>query len=179
MNLAGRQRFLDQTARFNGAVFYSDYEDLQGLAFVFTDTGALIGQLQSIGDADIYGAELEFSWAPTDALDLNFNGSWLDTEITSGELDGSELAMSPEFTFGAMGSYRFKLGSLGSLTAMLAANWRDDTFFRRGGNERGGTDTASLLAGGRKVNLGYRGPTLFHRGLRKKPDRRGVLASWR
>ena len=127
--------FLDGTAKFNGSFFYSDYTDLQAVAVVPTGAvGGVASQFSNIGDADIYGAELELTLAPTDNLDLLFTAGWLDTELDASgvtnsfgfSLDGAELAKTPNYTFSSIGIYTFDLGNAGRLSAQAAARWSDE-----------------------------------------------------
>ena len=129
--LGWKTTLFDGLAKFNGAFFYTDYSDLQGTQSVATSANGLTTALVTIGDAEIYGAELELTVVPTESLDLLFAAGWLESELdVSGPdvngLDGGELSNTPQFTFSGIGIYTFSLGDLGSLQAQAAAIWKDE-----------------------------------------------------
>lgn len=70
-----KNTFMDGRLRANFGVFYYDYEDLQ------------IGQVNQTSadtvntDSTVMGAEGEFNFLATDALEFDLNVSWLDLEI--------------------------------------------------------------------------------------------------
>ena len=142
-------------ARVNAALFYQDVTDKQGLIY---DNVAVapVGRLMSIGDADIYGAELELLLIPAEQLEMSLGVGWLDTEIDApanffvpanfgtgarafvGDqffVDGSELGTSaPEWTINGLARYHIPLGNNGKVSAQVDFNYRDDTN-GLGGNE--------------------------------------------
>lgn len=77
----------------NISAFYYDYEGLQ------------IGQVSTTSavttnaDADVLGAEAQFSWAATDALEFNVSASYLDFELNDfiSADEGDPLGISPGF----------------------------------------------------------------------------------
>jgi iron complex outermembrane receptor protein len=145
----------DGRARFNLAVFHQSVTDKQGLVY---DNVALapVGRLQSIGDADITGAELELFFLPTDQLELTLGVGWLDTEIKAPKdffvpanfgtgdrafvgdqffLDGSDLGTSaPEWTVNGLARYSFPMERSGTVTAQVDFNYREAAI-GLGGNE--------------------------------------------
>jgi len=87
---------LDDRLRLNGAIFRTDYEDLQ---FIFRV--GVAPYLLNAGEAEIQGAELELTWAP--------NESWL-IEAGLGILDDSIESISTDFL------------ALGAVTAVTTDN---------------------------------------------------------
>jgi len=129
----------DDALRLNAAVFFSDYSDLQ-VAPIFEGIGPVT---RNIGDAEIRGAELEWSYAPTDALTLSGGVGYLDDEVTSltpeattnVALDGSqvitldtELAKTPEFSANAEVAYVFAVGANGEIGARVNWSYTDELF---------------------------------------------------
>ena len=139
--------------RFNGAIFYSDYSDIQGIGFTQLPSGLLASQLISFGDADIKGAELELTLAPTDSFNLWLTAGWLDTKLKTGDPDnpqnGSPLSNAPELTLGATGTYYVYVGKNGTVSAQIAANWSDDILFNRGGTRGASVQEAFTLVDAR------------------------------
>lgn len=130
---------LDSTLRLNGAVFFSDYSDLQ-VAPIFEGIGPVT---RNIGDAEIWGAELEWSYAPTEALTFSGGLGYLDDELTSLTpeattniaLDGTqvitldtELAKTPEFSANAELAYVFAVGANGEIGARVNWSYTDELF---------------------------------------------------
>jgi iron complex outermembrane receptor protein len=62
--------------RLNGSIFYNDFKDLQVQRP--NDTSGVT--LENAANAEIYGTDLEATWAATDAMDLGFGLSYLHTE---------------------------------------------------------------------------------------------------
>ncbi|MGI9289306.1 MAG: TonB-dependent receptor, partial [Pseudomonadales bacterium] len=97
---------LDNSLRLNLTAFYTDYEDLQIVRFGPVP-GSEFGTFQTtnIGEAEILGAEVEFTWHVTENFRFSGNYAYLDTEVddliintTGGEVDasGSDLRQAPE-----------------------------------------------------------------------------------
>ncbi len=70
-----KNTFLDRTMQANFSLFYYDYGDLQ--------IGKIINRtsLNENTDADVFGAELELLYAPTENWQFNAQVSYLDTEL--------------------------------------------------------------------------------------------------
>lgn len=80
--------FLDNSLRLNATVYYTDYQDLQVVRFgpvAGTEFGSF--QTTNIGEAEIQGAEVEFTWYPTDNLYFQGFYAYLDTEVSDLVLD--------------------------------------------------------------------------------------------
>jgi iron complex outermembrane receptor protein len=90
-----KSEFADGRARLNAAIFYSDYTDQQ-VAQV------LDGEFQLISvDSEIFGAELDLNWQPTDGLRFDAGVAFLDSEITKSPDQtqvGNELIYAPQLS---------------------------------------------------------------------------------
>jgi outer membrane receptor protein involved in Fe transport len=78
IEIGTKNRFADGRVQLNANVFHYDYEGYQVSRIV---------NLTAVNDnidAKIYGAELEFIWQPFDALRLDGNVGYLQTEIQNG-----------------------------------------------------------------------------------------------
>ncbi|MEQ9565848.1 MAG: TonB-dependent receptor [Pseudomonadales bacterium] len=62
--------------RFNGAVYYYDYQDLQ-VSRIRTDGGV---EVENAADASIFGAELDLTWLVTDQFELAAGFGYTDSE---------------------------------------------------------------------------------------------------
>ncbi len=118
----------DASLRLNITGYYTDYEDLQIVRF-----GPVVGsafgtfQTTNIGQADIYGIEVEWGWYPTDNIRFLGNYAYMDSEVNdlvietlAGTTDasGSNLRQAPESSWNlilgynlptAMGSFDFQV----------------------------------------------------------------------
>lgn len=98
--------FFDNSLRLNATAFYTDYEDLQVVRFGPVP-GSAFGTFvtTNVGEADITGVELEFTWYITENLRFAGHHAYLDTEtadlvfeIGSGPFNasGQELTRAPQ-----------------------------------------------------------------------------------
>ena len=121
---------------FNLAIFDQTIEGFQSNAF--TGTGFA---LTNAGEQSTKGAELDFTWSPTDALTLSFAGTFLDPVYdsfegsASGDLSGQTPSGIPDVATSMGFNYDFALGNWDSY---VRADWQysaDTRFFDDPGNE--------------------------------------------
>ena len=143
--LGSKSTLLDGRMSLNATVFYQDVTDKQGLVY---DSGvaAPVTRLITVGDAEIYGAELELFMAPVESLELSLGLGWLDSEVKApptfgfsagfgtganafvGDqffLDGSELGAG--WTVNGLVRYHISLGGSGNLTLQADYDWREES----------------------------------------------------
>ena len=121
--------FFDNQVRLNGALFQTDYEDLQVQVF-----NSVAPVTQNIGAATIEGIELELMAAPGGGwffesslalIDASYDS--IDTGITLiGE--GFDFERVPETTFSVGVSKEIGLEDLGALTLRADWSYRSETF---------------------------------------------------
>jgi len=104
--------------RLNGAVFFSDYSDIQLVLF---QNGAPL--TVNAASADIFGVEFEATALPVDSLELGFGLGYTDAEFSevapldpliSAELQVQEdnaLANTPEWSLSAYAAHTLELGT--------------------------------------------------------------------
>lgn len=131
--VGAKMQMADNRVQLNSAVFYYDYEDLQFYGGLFdSPVGTLFG-ITNVGDADVYGAELELWWLAAEGLDFRLGVGWLDTEITRSEVagveEGSSLPNSPEWNFNALARYQFSLTDDLDADMLLDLSYQDDVAF--------------------------------------------------
>ena len=125
--LGFRSQLLDNTLRLNMAYFDGTWEDMQfGEAIV---PGRIV--TQNVGEADIYGFEVDILWQPTANLSINFAGGILDTEYTDiGQAQflalGSSFALAPESQYSVGGRYDFNLANGSTLSARMDYGWTEE-----------------------------------------------------
>lgn len=131
--------------RFNGALFYYDYRDIQAVA-LDNVMGRSVTRLISLGNAEVFGFDGDLTWVPTKAARISIGLGLLDSELHSSALspspfppgtipvDGNPLPMAPSVSLNASVEYTFELAQAGSLTAQLDGNWRDAFSFTATGS---------------------------------------------
>ena len=79
--LGGKTEWYDRRLLINGALFYEDFTDKQVRIseLIGGSTGPVI---RNAAGAEIWGLEMDASWAATDRLTLAGAFTWLDTEYT-------------------------------------------------------------------------------------------------
>lgn len=121
---------------FNLAIFDQTIEGFQSNAF--TGTGFA---LTNAGEQSTTGAEIDFTWSATDALTLNFAGTFLDPTYdsfpgsASGDLSGTTPSGIPDVATSMGFNYDFALGNWDSY---VRADWQysaDTAFFDDPANE--------------------------------------------
>lgn len=123
----------DRRLVLNGAVFYSDYTNLQLLAIATDDFGGIVALVENAGEAEIKGFELELNAAPIDALRIDAGLGFLDAKytqldasVTSITLD-SELVKTPEWSFNIGADYTVPIGNGFSGTLRVDYSYRSRT----------------------------------------------------
>lgn len=142
--VGAKSTLADGRVVLNAAIFYEDVSDKQGIVY---DGNAAVPatRLITVGDADIFGAELELFVRPIDNLDLSLGVGWLDTEVDApagfgfnagfgtganafaGDpffLDGSELGSG--WSVNGVVRYHVPLGDAGSLSLQADYDWREE-----------------------------------------------------
>jgi len=124
---------LAETLRLNGAVFSTDYKDLQ-----FTYRVGVAPYLANAGKASIDGIELEATWVPNRAWMIQGGVGSLDTSIDTlraiagtgiGVSIGNALPFSPELQANVGVGYTGALNNGAVITPRLDLAYQDRTFF--------------------------------------------------
>lgn len=114
--------------RLTGAAFYYDYKDHQ--AFVYRN----LNQVLFNADAEVTGAELEWTGLPTDAFEISAGISLLDTTVksvrdSSGTVRDREMVIAPDVSINAMARYTWDLAGDSAVAAQVDASYSSDVFF--------------------------------------------------
>lgn len=136
----GTKLTLAQTLRFNAALFYSDYEDIQLSIFTGVDTNgdgdpdSFFGDFTNAGAGVIQGLELEYLWSANEFFALSGNATYLDAEYKkylSGGVDVAdqqEFTNTPELTYAINADLAFPVGDTGTVDTRLSYSYRDDVY---------------------------------------------------
>ncbi len=118
--LGWKTTLADGRLRFNGAVFYEDWQDIQ---FSFLPPGGSgLTVIRNAGDAKITGIEADIDWAATDQLRLTGGIAFINAELAEDYVDdgdvlasdGTQLPITPEFKANLRARYEFTMGSFDS-----------------------------------------------------------------
>jgi len=139
-SLGVKTTLADGSLRFNAEAFLNDYQDKQFTVVALDETtGTLLQQNDNAGEVETRGLEFELLWLPLDGLALNLNLGYLDTEVkelidqvSPGVLgnvaDDRAMGYAPEWMVQARAQYTANLGSAGTLTFAIDADYRDKMY---------------------------------------------------
>jgi len=130
-----KSSYLDNTLRFNGALFYVDIENLQTTIFDPSITNLFFSD--NAANAEVVGFEGDLVWAPDTMEGLTVAGAFsiLDTEIkdvltpTNDVLQGDELAFAPDFQGNLRARYEWDFGDTNWIAhVMPSISWSSEAF---------------------------------------------------
>ncbi|NIB43465.1 TonB-dependent receptor [Pseudomaricurvus alkylphenolicus] len=130
--LGFKAELFDNTLRLNGAIFTTDYTDLQ---FVIREDFAPI--IFNAGEAQIDGVELEWTWVPTPDIQVVGGIGFVDAEykelsdvLQSGGVSlNNDMPHVPKLSANLGVAYSFNLGDAGVITPRIDWSYRDDVVF--------------------------------------------------
>ena len=113
--------------RFNGALYYYDYQDYQG--FVFAGVSGNVVNY----DSTVVGGELELIASPMDGLDLILSGAYIDAEVEDvetapGIFQDVEPSYVPPLQLSGLIRYSWPLGG-GEMAVQADASYADNTYY--------------------------------------------------
>jgi outer membrane receptor protein involved in Fe transport len=124
--------WLDNTLRFNGAIYNVDFSDMQqGVLDLSIANNSFF---DNVGSSEINGLESELNWAATDNVDLFGSFSYIDSELTDIPNTlvnitpvGSNLPYAPESEGVIGGRYYQEIGDF-SAVFQGVFKWTDSRF---------------------------------------------------
>jgi len=136
----GYKGSVTETLSLNAALFYYDYTDIQvELSILDQRSGIVTAKLANASSAEIYGFEVETTWAATEKLTLLTNYSYLQSEYLDDffvsdtkddvvrNVKGNELNRTPNNKFSLAGYYVQPVAD-GNLVFTANYTWVDDQF---------------------------------------------------
>jgi iron complex outermembrane receptor protein len=138
---AGIKSTWSNQLRLNLSAFWNDYTSIQLPTTVCTwapttpfNQQTPCASQNNVGDAHVWGVEIEGEWRPTEATLIDASFSHLDfkyKEIVAGATAVTAGMISPytpenKFSFGAQ--YEFSLGDMGTLTPRIDLSYTDDVY---------------------------------------------------
>lgn len=166
----------DGRVRFNGAVYFLDWEDFQFTKF--DSSVSLLGLTQNAGDAEVFGVEGDFAWLATDQLELDLAFSYNDGELTTdffgafapmpGDMPvapaGTELPFTPKLQYTVGGRYSFNMGNMDAYALAVYA-FTDDSWNDLFIADRSNQDSYGILNASIGIDQGTWGADLFVKNL--------------
>ncbi|MBT7950176.1 MAG: TonB-dependent receptor [Gammaproteobacteria bacterium] len=133
-----KSSWFDNRVRLNGALFFTDYTDLQVNVNQPTGTGGgtVIGTVtDNAASAEILGFELEMTALPIDNALIQLGIGYLDAEYVSfdptkaiANLDlTDDLINTPKWNINLSGQYEYNLGEMGTLTPRFDMSYASKT----------------------------------------------------
>ncbi len=138
------------TVRLHGAVFFSQYDDMQ--VRVKDDLAPGVG---NAGEGEVKGAELELTARPIRALKFEVGVGYLDTEITKLGLNidptadrisvGNRFINSPKWSCNVGAAYTANVSGSSELTTRLDWSWKSKVFNNWANDDLIAQDSFGLL----------------------------------
>ena len=129
--LGFRSGLLNGNLQLNGAVFYTEVDDMQFFEF-FVGPFGLLRTAENIDEVTLQGFELSGAWAITDNLRIDAGYSMVDGEIDKNSLRpytaGNEVPNNPDFLANAAIQYTLPLGQF-ELFGRLEYAYQGDTWY--------------------------------------------------
>ena len=125
-----KSELLDRRLRFNGAIFYSDYRDIQLDILVPNQPDPTLTQTTNAGKASVYGVEAELDWLIADPLRLSLSYGYLENDIKEVEGDDPDLwslPNAPKNSATATLAWDIAQLSFGALNFTIDSSYRDDS----------------------------------------------------
>jgi len=132
--LGWKSQLMDNRVRLNGAIYYMKVDDIILDYLPDPINNPQFVEVFNSGDADIYGAEIDFQAAITDRWLVTFNYAYIDYTINdaifpdgSDRTDTTELVWAPENAFAVSSDYNLPV-SVGELRFHFDYSWQDSQF---------------------------------------------------
>ena len=126
---------LEDRLQVNGAVFFTEYTDIQ--TTVWVETGETTPDNLQVfnGTGEVSGLELEMIALVTEGLTLRASYGFLDSEFTEdfevdGEnLKGNKMRRTPENTYSLNAKYEWGMGDFAEASLSVSYQYQDEYFF--------------------------------------------------
>ncbi|MDY0006530.1 MAG: TonB-dependent receptor, partial [Spongiibacteraceae bacterium] len=127
--LGWKSELMERRLRFNGAVFYADYDDIQ-LDILVPGGGPVDTVTENAGKAEILGLEMDLTWAISETLRGSLSYGYLDSDVKKVAGDDAslyKLPNSPKHSYTVSLNWDVMRLALGTVDLGVDYAWRDDT----------------------------------------------------
>jgi iron complex outermembrane receptor protein len=128
--LGWKTEWLQRRLRWNNALFYSNYKDIQLDILVPNQPDPTLTETKNAGKAKVAGVETELDFAVTEAWRLQLNYAYLYSDITEVAGDNASLyhlPAAPKNSVNAAVSWDIARLSFGTLNAKADYSWRSQS----------------------------------------------------
>jgi iron complex outermembrane receptor protein len=180
IELGAKFTFAKNTMRLNMAAFTSDYTDMQ-LTYRGPAPAGVAPFITNAGETSIDGAELEYTWEPSDDFHIESSVGWLDASIDNlsniplailppGLVEGNALPFAPEWQVHLGIAYTAHAGSI-DITPRVDASFQPTTFFDATNTpEIAQLDDVTTVNAAVKFSKGVDSPWIFTVGVNNATD---------
>jgi len=130
-----KSEFWQRKARFNAAVFMTDYDDLQ-LDFLDPVNPTIVETINAARKVEVNGLEIDLTVAPLQGLLIGASYSYLDSKmplqpnpLAGGALQQFFVPLAPKHAGALTVDYRFQPWHFGTLSAHIDMTSTDDYFY--------------------------------------------------
>lgn len=130
-----KSEFWERKARFNAAVFMTDYDDLQ-LDFLDPVNPTIVETINAARKVEVDGLEIDLTVAPLEGLLIGASYSYLDSKmplqpnpLAGGALQQFFVPLAPKHAGALTVDYRFQPWRFGTLSAHVDMTSTDDYFY--------------------------------------------------
>lgn len=149
---------LGARGRVSGAIFYNEIDDMQREVNLADPVSGVVQIIKNTADAEIFGIEVDGTFALTDSLVLMTSIGWIDADYAdvSFDLNGDgvvndadrdlELPRAAEWTYNIGLNYDVEIGAWGNMSARVSFAHRDESAYTD--NNRGFITEQDILDAG-------------------------------
>jgi len=154
----GYKSELGSRGRFNAAVFFNQIDDMQREINLSDPISGIVQVIKNTADAEIFGIELDGTYAITDNLILLASLGWIDPSYTEVRFDlngdgvideedeNLELPRAAELTYSVGLTHSLVFSGGGELSSRINYAYRDDSYYTD--NNRGFLLSQDILDAG-------------------------------
>jgi iron complex outermembrane receptor protein len=180
IELGAKFTLADNRVRLNLAAFTSDYTDMQ-LTYRGPAPNGVAPFITNAGETSIDGAEVEFTWVPTEDLRIETSVGYLDATIDNlsniplavlppGLVEGNFLPFAPEWQVHVGLAYTAHAGSI-DIEPRIDASFQPTTFFDATNTpEIAQLDDVTTVNASLRFSRGEDSPWIFTAGVNNATD---------
>lgn len=124
----------DNRLRFNAAIFFNDFDDLQVFTLLRTETLPIV-ILDNASNAEVLGLEFDATALVAKGLTLSLSGAFMDSELIDfqapigDDYSGNQIANTPDTSISGIARYEHYLNSGAAIITQVSFAYKDDLFF--------------------------------------------------
>ncbi len=126
---------LEDRLRVNGAIFYTEYTDIQSAVWQESEDIGIPELIVINGSGRAQGIEVEVIALLTEQLSVSGSYGYLDAEFTKDvwvddeSLKGNDMRRTPDHSFNINATYEWELADIGEMSARVGYQYTSEFFF--------------------------------------------------